>query len=160
MKRAVPTAGNVDDTSWKSQAYKTTRRRTHNDVHWVENETKFLTAEALEESTVSCQTREQLRRLNRCSSRTRLRVGHTSRCETTGADGPDSAWKPSCSSSTRAASNPWVTQRQVPTIHKIPKTAEIPQVQFVPSCHTETEWLTCPLLCEIMSPGPDSAENR
>ena len=48
MKRAVPTAGNVDDTSWKSLAYKTTRRRTHNDVHPVESEIKFLTAEAPE----------------------------------------------------------------------------------------------------------------
>ena len=89
----------------------------------------------------------------RCSSRTRLRIEHRSlRDDRRG-------WPRQCleaassrSSSTRAASDPRVTQRQVPTIQKIPKTVEIPQVQFMPSCHTETGWLTCPLRCEIMSP--------
>ena len=31
VKRAMPTAGYVEDTSWESQAHKTTRRRTHLD---------------------------------------------------------------------------------------------------------------------------------
>ena len=30
-------------------------------------------------------------------------------------------------------------ERSVGDIQKIPKTVEIPQVQFMPSCHTETE---------------------
>ena len=60
-----------------------------------------------------------LRRLNSNSSWRRLQIGHASRCETTGADGSDSAWKPSsCSSSTR----PWIsvpTQRQIPAVRTI-----------------------------------------
>ena len=103
-ERASPTASNVNDTSWKSQASKTTRRA-HNDVHRVEKETKFLTAEAPEESTISSTTHVFL--WEHDSSRTRLRVGQTDRSETTGADGPGSAWKLSSrSSSTRPSTRP------------------------------------------------------
>ena len=79
------------------------------------------------------------------------------------------------SSFDRAAHDPLVAQKQLPTIQKLPKTVEIPQAQFMPPCHTEildirpcrrlwsshksstprvssTETSTCPLLCETMSP--------
>ena len=106
-----------------------------------------------------------------------------------GADVPDSAWRfISCSSSTRS-SEFLSRRRDRPQLirqscarsvvgaetHKILKTVEIPQAEFMPPCHTEvleirssrrpwsshrsstlrvssTEWLICPLLHEIMSP--------
>ena len=55
MKRAMPTAGNVDERLEDVDASVQDNGTTHtrSDVHQVENETKFLTAEAPEESTVS-----------------------------------------------------------------------------------------------------------
>ena len=80
----------LDDVDAGVQDNGTTQIR--NDVLLVENETKFLTEEAPEESTVSSSFDAHVKRTQR-------RINTT-----TGADRPDSAGKPSsCSPSTRSS---------------------------------------------------------
>ena len=87
-----------------------------------------------------------LRRLNRHSSRTRLRPVAVKRrapmaqavlgspavaVHRRGRRDPRPDAAADLSSSDRASNDPLMTQRQLPTIQKIPKTVEIPQAQFM-----------------------------
>ena len=109
---------------------------TCNDVHQVENETKFLTAESPEESTVSSSTHEStgaafeqgckldvpvVVRRQALKARTVLGIQAAAVHRQDHRDPwPDTEADPS--SSDRAANDPLVTQRPVPTIHRISKT--------------------------------------
>ena len=84
------------------------------------------------ESTVSSTTYVLLRELNRCSSRTRLRIR--------GCEFDRRRWaqtelgSPAVTAHRQNQGNPCPdaeTERQVPTLQKIPKTVEIPQEQFM-----------------------------
>ena len=185
-----------NDFKMLTQAYKTTGRRTH--------------ATTCTESRTTSSSSQQQRPRNRQSHLRRTCQQNTagtqqaqlsnevaaSRCETTGADGPDSAVKPSsCSSSTR----PWkslsqrsrgpqfiwqICERSIGDTETVDDHPEDPegcrdttgtadgharsdtrQALGIQKCSrpwsshrsitlrvSSTEWSTCPLLCEIMSP--------
>ena len=124
--------------------YKTT---SCHDVYQIENKIKFLIAEALRgvdslifDARVTAETQQAqlsnevasstMRNDRRRWTQTQLgspavvahRQDNRNPC-------PDAEADPS--SSDRATNDPLVTQRQVPTSQKIPKTVEIPQAQFM-----------------------------
>ena len=82
---------------------------------------------------------------------------------------PAPAQKQTAVHSTELRTIRWWRRNSYRTIQKLPRIVETPQAQFMPPCHVEvleihpehksstlrvssTEWSTCPLLCEIMSP--------